>query len=237
MPVDSLPQTTESAGSIDPATLTQTQFINRPLSLISTSGAKYTIKLNHEILSDYGYSENETQLFKIGDLREYIFDNWNDITSSSDDKSIELPDQIQLLHFGKRLDPNLCLSSLDIETSPVFHVIIKDKDTLLNQNDSSNASKIPLKIFRNDYSNNKKTNKPVPQFNQTHIRSNSVADSTIRKRSTTSPINNSESQNEIVCKDKNNLNTTPTVTNKKSQQQGQHQQVTQSSKSSCCIIA
>ncbi|KAG0688307.1 60S ribosomal protein L16B [Pichia californica] len=140
------------------------------ITLILADGAKkHPLSLTRDVLQYFGYTDiTEIDQLQVGHLREYIFENWNLLFTNTNSVNPELVEQIQLIHTGKRLDPNIPISSLNLQISPVFHVIIKDKN-LINSNNGDFA-KHSLKFIQLKSSKNKK-NDPVPEFNQTHRRS------------------------------------------------------------------
>lgn len=146
--------------------------MNRKLTLVTISDVKYPIELNESVLKQHGFTDfDDFNKFKIGDLRCFIFENWNSIFDAVMEKP-EFIQQIQLFHSGKRLDPNTNLTNLNLDMLPFFHIFIKNKsdiDLAHNDDHSSYILSSSFKSMKNNLSltnKNDKTNKPVPEFNK-----------------------------------------------------------------------
>lgn len=156
--------------------LSGSAFVDIPLFLVTPTGGRYRVVVDAAVLQDYGYAMDEAGEFKVGDLREYVFDQWSTIVASTE--QLERPvaaEQIQLLHFGKRLDPNGCLGMLDVETSPVFHLVVKDRAAVGAAGTDPGTfgrARNPVKLLRTAAAvRGKRANEPVPAFTPTHARS------------------------------------------------------------------
>lgn len=144
-------------------------FLHTPLELVSIEGGKYQVEIGLPVLQQYGCSVDErkdTQKFKVGHLREHLFANWS--TIFADPPITKVPAQaheIQLFHLGQRLDPNGCLDSLDLSSSHVFHILIKECPTNAAPSSAAHPSHgvaLRSKLFSGFKA--KAGNTPVPAF-------------------------------------------------------------------------
>lgn len=156
--------------------LSGSAFVDIPLFLVTPTGGRHRVVVDAAVLQDYGYAADEAREFKIGDLREYVFDEWSTIVAGTE--HVERPaaaEQIQLLHFGKRLDPNGCLGMIDVETSPVFHLVVRDPAAVGATGTDPGTfgrARNPVKLLRTAAAvRGKRANEPVPAFTPTHARS------------------------------------------------------------------
>lgn len=151
-------------------------FLDKQLSLITPRGVRHGVVVDRQVLQDYGYDTEEAEEFKVGDLREFLFDHWSTIFLADGEEGLERPataDEVQLLHSGKRLDPNTRLALLDLDTSPVFHVLVKPATDGGGNGGRTRRMKNPVRLLQ--AGSGTKTNDRVPEFAPTHVRSASKA--------------------------------------------------------------
>lgn len=151
-------------------------FLDKQLSLITPRGVRHGVVVDRQVLQDYGYDTEEAEEFKVGDLREFLFDHWSTIFLADGEEGLERPataDEVQLLHSGKRLDPNTRLALLDLDTSPVFHVLVKPATDGSGNGGRTRRMKNPVRLLQ--AGSGTKTNDRVPEFAPTHVRSASKA--------------------------------------------------------------
>lgn len=148
-------------------------FVDTALFLVTPTGGRHRVVVDAGVLGDYGYGADEAGQFKVGDLREYVFDAWDTVVGSTE--PLERPasvEQIQLLHFGKRLDPNGCLGTLDVETSPVFHLLVREPAAAAAAAGPLGRVKNPVRLLQSGAGVRvRRANEPVPAFTATHARS------------------------------------------------------------------
>ncbi|GMF00256.1 unnamed protein product [Ambrosiozyma monospora] len=116
-------------------------FVGLTVQLLFISGERVSLKLDEPFLQDNGFlTQEEINSYRIGHLRQYIFGDWSELVQHKEQHGHESTDviskkpttaeQIQLLHLGSRLNPNDLLSTLNLDLSPIIHVIIKPLDQL-----------------------------------------------------------------------------------------------------------
>ncbi|GMG19347.1 unnamed protein product [Ambrosiozyma monospora] len=116
-------------------------FAGLTVQLLFISGERLSLKLDEQFLQDNGfYTQEEINNYRIGHFRQYLFDDWSELVQHKEqhghestvviNKKPTTAEQIQLLHLGSRLNPNDLLSTLNLELSPIIHVIIKPLDQL-----------------------------------------------------------------------------------------------------------
>ncbi|CDK26210.1 unnamed protein product [Kuraishia capsulata CBS 1993] len=104
--------------------------------LLFLDGSKYGLEFTQEIINALSRGDDSPTVEL---LKKYIFENWESISAEKKGsvdgvETVELLDlnQIQLLHLGMRLDNSCELTSLNLELSPVLHVVIKPHDLYLS---------------------------------------------------------------------------------------------------------
>lgn len=231
------------------------------LELLFVTGDRVHLTLDQALYGKCGFDKDSYELFKVGDLREYLFKNWEEIVSECENfgnestvnihKQPASADRIQILHMGQRLDPNTLMNSLNLNISHVLHIVVKPEGMNMDSSPEKNRFDRFTTQFRRPTKGKRRgstSNKPVPAF---------VTSAVHRPRATQVATSNEGSSNEINSNGGNRNNTgktenindtrNPTVTNQSNNHTKQTNQTRPASvpsasssdpKSSqgCCII-
>ena len=117
-------------------------------------------------------------MFRVGDLRQYIFDHWKELVSERESHGSESqeditnrPDsveRIQLLHLGTRLDPNVPLKDLNLKLSHVLHIVVKpnglDEAGLQDKGRFDHFASQFIRTRTSGHRRGSTSNTPVPKF-------------------------------------------------------------------------
>lgn len=156
----------------------QQNILDTKLELLFVTGDRVHLQLDKELLSECGFHEDSFQMFRVGDLRQYIFDRWKELVSERESHGSESQEDItnrpenvervQLLHLGRRLDPNVLLKDLNLKLSHVLHIVVKPNGLdEAGLQDKSRFDHFASQFIRTRTSGNRRgssSNTPVPKF-------------------------------------------------------------------------
>ncbi|QPG73655.1 hypothetical protein FOA43_000968 [Brettanomyces nanus] len=148
------------------------------LHLLFVTGDRVHITLNNNLFKACGFDEANNQMFRVGDLRQYIYEDWTEVVSHRENHGSESlvditarpqsSDCIQLLHLGKRLDPNSLVSSMNLDLSEVVHILVKPyyavPETSQNKKRLDRFTSQIIKVKSSKNRRGSTSNTPVPAF-------------------------------------------------------------------------
>lgn len=139
------------------------------IDFLFLTGDKVSLPLDDEFYASCGFQTNPQEV-RIGDLRQFLWDKWDTLISKRESHGSESLDnitkrpqhveQIQMLHLGRRLDPNELLNGLDLSVSHYIHIMIKPELPLQSGKFERLATQLKTKTNRRGST----SNDPVPVF-------------------------------------------------------------------------